>query len=139
MDLAPILARLQSELTDFRVVGGAVDLDAVLASARPATPAAYLMPLAEAGGENTLSSDLQELEVTLAVILAVSNRRDATGAAAGADLEALRAQVRQALLGWTPDAATCTPLWFSQGRVLSFSDGVLWWGDEFRFSTYLVV
>lgn len=139
MDLTPILNRLQEQLTGFRLVGTAVDLDAVLSGGVPVAPAAYLVPLSESGGDNSISSDaIQELNVSFAVILVVSNRRDATGAAAVADLESFRALVRDALRGWSPDADTCGPVLFSSGRVLLFDDGLLWWTDEFQLLTELM-
>lgn len=137
MDLTPILDRLKTQMTGFRLVGSAVDLDALADGAVPVTPAAYLIPLGEDGGDNTLTGDLQLLTVDFAVILTLANRRDASGAAAIGELESWRAKVRDALLGWTPDAETCSSPRFSGGRVLHFGDGVLWWSDEYQVSTCL--
>ena len=63
-------------------------------------------------------------------VACIEKRADAKGAAANVDLEALRAAVRTALLGWS--APSCDPFEFAAGGLLAFRDGFLWWQDAYR-------
>jgi hypothetical protein len=89
---------------------------------------------AETGGQNRLSRGVyQPLVTTMAVVLAVTNRRDGRGEEGMTELEARRRQVRDALLGWIPpgqdDPVTC-----GRGRLLALDEATLWWSDEFNTS-----
>lgn len=137
MDLSPVLARLKSQLTGFVLVGSAADLDAV-GNGVVAAPSCFLLKLSESAEDSQLLGVVdQRLTVGFSVIVVSANLRDATGAAAVAGLEALRAQIRTALLGWVPDPAVGEPVRFSSGALLRFDDAKLWWADEFRVTTYL--
>lgn len=133
MDLSLILARLKDQLTGFKQIGASADLDAAIEGA-VAMPAAFALPLAESAGPNgTLGITRQRISQAFGVVLVVSNRRDAQGAAALNDLAALRLQLRQALLGWAPHATTGEPVLYTGGRLLRLDgDGRLWWIDEFQ-------
>lgn len=136
MDLAPLIERLRAQLTGFKAVGGAADLDAIGNGVVP-SPSCYLFPMAESADDNaTFGRFEQRVRVAFAVVLAATNRRDATGAAALADLEALRRDVKGALVGWPPDPVTGEPVHFTGGHLLRFEDGLLWWADEFIVTTY---
>jgi hypothetical protein len=41
------------------------------------------------------------------------------------------------LLAYVPDANTGDTVNFSNGRLLQFEDGLLWWGDEFAVESVL--
>lgn len=137
MDLAPVITRLKAQLTGVKQVGGAAELDAA-ADVAPPMPSAFVMPLAETGEPPSMAwIHEQRIAREFSVVLVLANRRDATGAAATQDLHALRMQVRAALLGWSPDPGTAEAVSFTRGRLLRFSDGRLWWADEFQsFITY---
>ena len=135
MDVSPIITRLKAQLTGFVVIAGSADLSAATDTA-PATPAAYVLPLAETGVDPDLAGVYhQRLVQEFAVVLVVANLRDATGAAAAVDLQARRLQVRSALLGWVLDASNGEMVAFTAGRLLEFKDARLWWTDEFRLMT----
>lgn len=137
MDVTPIIDRLREQCPPplFKAVGGAIELDAAIQSA-PATPCAWVMPLAEkADAPHLASYQAQLVTQDISVVICLTNRRDATGAAAAQDLKSLRLAVRAALLGWAPDGETGDPLAFTGGRLLRFDDGRLWWADEFRVMT----
>ena len=135
MDTSPVITRLRAQLTGFKSVGGAAELDAA-ASIAPATPSAFVMPLAETAEAPSLAGiHDQRIEQSFAVVIVLANRRDATGAAAAQDLHALRMQVRAALLGWVPDASNGETVAFTSGRLIRLDDGRLWWSDEFRVYT----
>lgn len=136
MDVTPIIVRLRAQLSGFVVIAGAAELDAAIAHA-PSPPAAYVIPLAETADEPDLSGiHHQRLVQEFAVVLVVSNLRDATGDAAAADLQLKRSAVRVALLGWAPDASDGETVAFVSGRLLQFVDQRLWWTDEFRVMTH---
>lgn len=137
MDLDLVIARLKATLTGFKAIGGAADLDAAIGAA-VAVPTAFVIPLADsARPSESLGFHEQLLSVAFGVVLVASNRRDTTGAAALADLGALRAQVRDALAGWAPIAAEGLPVQIAGGRLLRLDgDGRLWWSDEFTLQTY---
>jgi hypothetical protein len=131
VDVSPVIARLRANLTGFTVVAGSADLEAATAS-NATTPAAYVMPLAESAEPNDmLGLTHQRLTLEFAVVTVVANLRDATGAAATADLNGKRMQVRAALVGWVPDASNGEPVTFTSGRLLQFRDSQLWWIDDF--------
>lgn len=137
MDVTPIIDRLREQCPPplFKSVGGAIELDAAVQSA-PATPCAWVMPLAEKAETPHLASVQTQLVMQdISVVICVTNRRDATGAAASQDLKTLRQAVRAALMGWAPDGETGDPLAFTSGRLLRFDEGRLWWADEFRVMT----
>jgi len=137
VDVTPVIARLAQQAAGFVVVAGAADLDAAIETA-PATPAAYVLPLAESAAASDLTPVVaQRVVMSFGVVLVVANLRDARGAAAAAALERHRAAVRQALLGWVPDAATGEPVEYAGGRLLQFRDQRLWWSDEYRVVGYL--
>jgi hypothetical protein len=135
MDLTPVIARLKAQLTGFVAIAGAADLDHAMAFST-GTPAAYVLPLAEsARGPDMLGVHHQRLTQAFAVVLVISNLRDATGAAAVTDLAAKRTALRAALLGWVPDATNGEPVSFTSGRLMGLEDAQLWWTDEFQVLT----
>lgn len=138
MDVTPIIDQLRlSAAPLFRAIGGSVELDAAVQSA-PVTPSAWVMPLAERPADPHLASAADQIVMLhFSVVICLANRRDATGSAAGQDLQALRLAVRDALLGWAPDQDTGDPCVYTGGRLLRFEDGRLWWADEFRVMTLI--
>ncbi len=137
MNLTPVIDRLKSLLTGFKSIGSAVDLDAAMGGV-VAVPAAFVMPLAEsATALDLLQQTSQRITSLFGVVLCVSNKRDATGAATLVDLVSLRNQLRNALVGWIPDPATAEPVHFAAGRLMRMDgDGRLWWLDEFELVTH---
>lgn len=135
MDLQPILSQLEGAVTGTRKIGGAADLAAIQEGRVPA-PALYVLPMEESASDMAFAGDnIQRVFAKFAVVLAVSNKADAAGAAAVNSIEALRDQVKAALHGWqAPGSTDCVR--FTGGRLLSFSDGVLFWMDEFQTTFY---
>ncbi len=135
MDVTPIITRLRAQLTGWVAIAGAADAAAAVENS-PATPAAYVVPLAEtADAPDLVGVHHQRLMQEFGVVIVVSNLREPTGAAAAAELAARRLAVRAALLGWVPDASTGETVAFVAGRLLEFRDQRLWWTDEFRVMT----
>ena len=138
MDLGLVIGRIRAQLPGLKGSGGSADLEAAMAGVL-AVPAAFVIPLGESAERSaTTLVTRQRITHNVGVVLAVSNRRDAAGAAALSELAPLRLALRAALVGWAPDAAEGEPLQFERGRLLRLAgDGRLWWMDEFFFlSTY---
>jgi hypothetical protein len=137
MDLSPILARLRGQLTDMAVIGGAADLSAV-EGGYVATPACYLVAMSESAEDNLLLGGFeQRLSISFSVFVVVSSLGDVAGETAMAALEPIRTQVKAALLGWVPEPTIGEPIRFAGASLLKLDAGLLWWADEFRFTTYL--
>lgn len=133
LDLSLILDRLKTTLVGFKTVGESADLDLAIDSPM-AAPAAFVLPLAESATHVDMTGGTQQRITQLfGVVLCVSNRRDARGAAALTDLNALRLQVRAALVGWIPEPAQHEPVHYVAGRLMKMDgDGRLWWLDDFE-------
>ena len=132
MNLAPIVERLRSEATALKVVGGAAQY-AQAAANLTNNPGAFVLPARDMPSANPFMNQVVEQVVPteFAVVIGVRNLADATGAAAVDALSPVRASVRDALLGWTPDGAEmgCE---FAGGELVDFINGVLWWNDTYR-------
>jgi hypothetical protein len=136
MDLSLIIARLKSQLSGLKSIGGSADLDSAIAG-QVFPPAAFVLPLTESASQNEmLGSTEQRITQTFSVVHVINNRRDAVGAAALDDLVALRTALRVALVGWVPDSTNGEPVTYTGGRLLRLDgDGQLWWSDEFQLIT----
>lgn len=135
MLLAPIITQVQTVGVLKRVLG-AVDF----ASAQQdisGLPVAYVIPLSDAAAPNRLLSGAIEQRVTerFGVIVAINNVRDVRGQAAKEDLESIRGQIINALIGWQPDQGY-DPIEYGGGRILSLVNTVLWWQLEFVTAYY---
>jgi hypothetical protein len=137
MDLDLVVARLKAQVSALRTLGASADLNTAIDGV-VALPAAFVLPLAESASDMGLVSSTGERVLqAFGVLLCVSNRRDALGGAALADLKTLRLAVRAALVGWVPDASNGEPVLFNAGRLMQMDgDGRLWWMDEFQLITY---
>ena len=138
MDLQFVIDRLKAQLSGVRQLGGAADLDTAL-NGSVSVPAVFVMPQAEKAAVTPMSTGVvrQTFALNWGVILVVSNRRDASGAAALTDLASLRQALRLALVGWVPDASTGEPVYATGGQLLRLDDeSRLWWVDSFELKTY---
>jgi hypothetical protein len=137
-DLSLVRARLKAEAPGLRIVAGAADLAALRDAPPLVLPAAYVLPLSESPGRSTSGTVLvsQRNAVRFAVVLAAANLRDARGEAAQDDLRVARESALAALIGWEPDPAI-EVIEFAAGRLVSLSDQVLWWQDEFLTAHWL--
>lgn len=136
MLLQPIADQLRTVVTDFRKVAGAANFAAAQEDLK-ATPAGYVVPLADNAQPNTVLGYSVEQHVIerFGVILAVSNARDVRGDAVNAPLEHLRKNVIQALLGFQP-AADYDPIQYGGGQLLALDVTTLWWRVDFITGYY---
>lgn len=121
------MARVVAHAPAFGLVGTAADLRAALAQKPNKTPAVYLVSQ-ERGGPVKYSGPTlvqQDVNVAIQAVLFVRNvggERAGTGAAA--EMSACVTQLRQALIGWSPDDAT-EAVSFQAGRDESYDAGHL--------------
>ncbi len=136
MELAPIVARLESQLSGFKKIGGAADLEAIGNGVVP-TPSCYVVMTRETASDIDLVGGYEQaITVGFGVVIAVANRFDATGGAAIDVLDALRKQIKAALNRWVPDPTNGEVVRFDGGALVRFDDGLLWWLDEYHVLTY---
>ena len=123
----------------FRMVAGAIEFAAISEAAPPATPAAFVMTVEEASGENQRMGDqvMQRMEADVAVVICTENLADRAGAAAAGDIEELKAVVRGEVLGWQPPSAI-EPMTHVSGALLKARGGLVWFEDRYAAVTYLI-
>ncbi len=130
----PTIARLRAEAPMLKTAGGAVEYERALQNA-PALPAAFVIPGRETATDNEFGNQIveQRVDVDFAVVLAVRNVSDASGAAALESLKPVRDAVCVALLNWQPDAEFygCE---YGGGELFAWKDGVIWWAETYRTS-----
>ena len=111
-------------------VQGAAELGAAEREQRRDT--VFVLYADERAEDNTLVGTVrQRCTVGVAIVLAITNRRDKRGAAALSEIETARAVVMGLLLGWQPPDAH-GPVTYRHGRVLDLNRATLWWQDEYE-------
>ena len=139
MIVEAIIERLRERMKDeFALIDGASELAAVVDTKRPpASPACFVVSMQEEAGDNErMTNVLQRVEMDVAVVLVVSNLTDATGAAARKDIEPLKRQLRETLLGWKPDGAEDV-LTLVSGRMTNSKGGTFWWEELFATAYFI--
>ena len=134
LDLDLWITRIDDNVDDLHGrVSGAAELAAVRESAQT-TPAAWVIPVADdAGGNVLLNAVSQRVTERIGIVFAVRNVRDKRGATAHNALRAIRRAVKNTLIGWLPDPDEAAVV-FSRGRLIDFSDRVIWWQDEYLWA-----
>ena len=124
--IGAVLDRLKAQCASVRLFGRIADLAALDAStgAPKSVPAVFVFVNEEAAAENErINGLLQRNELDVALLIIARNLTDAAGGAAAADIDALRDQVRGALLGWSPDGYA--PFEAVSGRIVGVRAGYL--------------
>lgn len=135
--IAATIQQLQGKRPPFAIVEGVARFAAIRAEP-PAWPAAYVLPLAETASPNARATGghLQQVSISIAVVIICRAVQDPSGAAAVTDLAALRLATQDALLGWTPEGAA-SGYDYSGGELLRAEAGTIWWQDTYTASYYL--
>lgn len=129
----PVIERLASQVNAAKSVGTAADLETALETPPNASPALYVL-IEERGGTAKTApgragpSDgpyVQIVDVVIKLVLLVrSARGERLGTGARELADQVIGQARQALLGWSPEAAF-EPITFRAGRDDSYRGGWL--------------
>jgi hypothetical protein len=129
LNLAPIIQRLTEKVTANQI-GGAARY-AVTTTDTKAVPALFVIPLADSAGANKWANGVaQKVKSTFGVVIGARNLKDEKGAAAQSALGGLREAVLASLLGWCPDGCSMA-ITYNSGRLIDFTDGIVWWQDDF--------
>lgn len=125
-----IVARLETlDPQPFLVIEDAAGLAALDRLTK--NPAVYVVTAAEtAAGAKGLRPH-QMVAANVEIIMAVREHGDRRGDAKRSTIEALRADVRRVLYGFTPASAK-TPLIYRTGKLLKLGDSELWWADAYQ-------
>jgi len=133
--LAVVIDRLRAKVPLAKSIGTAADLHTALDVPPNTSPALYVLA-EERGGPGKYSgpATIQNVDVLLKVVRLVrsaSGEKHGRGAREKADQ--IAAQIRTALIGWTPDAAF-EAITFNAGRDDSYHGGWLAGQELFRTS-----
>lgn len=122
--------------SSFTQIGMAAELNALADLPRTA-PAAFLIPVGEqATPTELLKKSAQRHTCVFDVLLIVRHAGDASGTRSSAALQALRADVQDALVNWQP-ATDCGPVQFANGSLADLVDGTTIWQDQFTFDRWV--
>jgi hypothetical protein len=137
LSLDPVITRIKLLVpATFKKVGGAADLGAALRELKQ-EPAAFVIQQADAPQANTLANGVSQFtRQRFAVLIGISNLRDASGEKAQTELAPIRDTLFTQLIGWAPDADR-DPCTYAGGRIIRLSDRVLWWQDNFDTAYYI--
>lgn len=130
--LPSLITALRASGTPFRFVGGAIDLVTAGDQVKQ-FPAAYVLPLADGAGANTLASGnavSQQLSERFGVMYAVRNVKPGAGADAQEDLRNAIEWARTALVGFQIDANRDL-VSFEGGDLVNFESEIAIWMDRF--------
>ncbi len=131
IDLAALRTTLSTALAPVPVQG-AVEFAAIAATGLARAPLVWLVPLDERAQANVLNQGVhQQITVTLGVVYAVRDVRDAQGMNAADSLSTLRNTVLTTLINHFPTGAS-EPLTYASGGLLDFQNAILFWQDQFE-------
>lgn len=138
--VADFIARLQAITPPvFAIVEGAADFSTI-ETVPTAMPAAYVLVEEEESGDNERATGpvLQRCEADIAVVIVTDNVSDVSGGAVASDIEALKAAVRAALIGFVPASTQGgDPITHVGGRLISARRGTVWHRELFAAAYYL--
>ena len=123
--------------TPFRLVEGTLSVAQL--QDRPITmPAAYVMPVSSASGENQrMNGVLQMTEEHVAVLIIFENLTAPIGDATTDELEALFKWVREQLIG-----VVLSPFYKAiehvSGELVKARGGIIWWQETFSITHFQV-
>lgn len=134
MNLAVIIARIQSQCPVYASVSGGLNLFSEITNAPPGAHAWVALAAEQAEGTQAQGCVIQKIEVQFSVLTLIrADPADATGNIGYAEIQAARDQLFPALLGFKPDS-TQTPISFLSGNLSEIDNGFLLWEDSFSTS-----
>lgn len=136
MLLPAVIDRLRAACPSLKLVDA---IDEVATDAPPAqAPAAFVLSVRDRADPNRIASGShrQRLEETFGVLLVVRN--PGGKGQATLELEALKDEVRTALMGWLPGDAWTAAGYRDGSLVDALPGGVLWWLQTYGTTRHLV-
>ncbi len=134
MRIGEWMRRLESELDDIEVYTAA---DLASAQSEHRRDAVYVMYSSDDARPSDVAGQVrQQHTVGVDVVSAIRNFRGSRGSEAVDEIERVRDQVLDALVGWTPPSAEGEAIEYRRGRLLGFQDKAIWWQDSFGIFEY---
>lgn len=133
MKLSLIIDALRQYAPSFKGrVAGAAEFQALDGNGKMMLPAAYVIPTGDTVEQQESQTDYyQKVHQGFAVVVVLDNRRDLRGQKAAFDaVDAMRAELFAALLGWEPDADT-HPISYDGGQVVEMNRAALYYQFDF--------
>lgn len=135
------LARLNNPAlgdAKFRTLGLAVNLAALKGVPPKALPAGFIFMAGEEAEENARATGpvLQLVHGLVTLLIIADDKSDARGAAAGDQVEALKAEARRRLIGFVPAGAE-GPMEFDAGEAVDFAANCVWWEERYAVDFYI--
>jgi len=121
-----IVTRLQAETSSFIKIEHAYSM-APVDDLRAETPAIYIYPGEEKAGASEYDSATVQKHIKQAVLFIVGPT---------ANIEALKAEVRGALLGWQPDQYHAA-MELVGGKPSEIQGGYIWWQEAYQSDTQI--
>lgn len=133
-----IIQRLGAEVPALKLIDGAAQFAALEGKGPARDPAAYVFLADEDAAPNACAAGLhiQGLTHTIAVALAVADRRSKAGAEGAAAMENLVDQVKGVLVGWSP-APGFSGFNYRRGRIVRFLKPHVWFQVELSTDSQL--
>ena len=95
-------------------------------------PAAYVIPIRTSGeGQRLVGATNQRLTHRFAVVIATGHAGETSGETASRTAQQVEAELRDRLVGWTPDGCANAVL-YRLGAMTAFEGGRAWWTAEFE-------
>lgn len=135
MNLTPFIEHIQDNCPAFsRRVFGAIELSKAVPSSMK-MPCAFIVPMSERASENTLTGGFsQRFVVQFGIVICVANQKADKGATVQTELEAVRAELFNAILGF--ETADTAPVDFVAGQLGDIDGLHTRWHDVFTTSYY---
>lgn len=135
--LATVPMQTKENRNGLRLVGLAADYAAVASLADFPAPCAYVVLLGESPAQTKSGMSLpgqqtrlaQLVDVSFGVIVAVRNLREQRGEQVLDDLRLQLGEIRQQLLGWTPNVAGGRACQLTEGRLEDYDKSTALWTD----------
>jgi hypothetical protein len=130
-NLRPLIeARIRAQVTDFKEVAGASDLQNITAN-RLSDPGCYVFEESvKIMANRTINSVTHMVTLQFAIVIVLKNVKDARGSDAADVSHGLQNSIRLALLGWKPHSTT-DQMEYSGGVLVSFANGFFIWRDSY--------
>lgn len=137
INIRPLIeAQLVAQTTGFNEISGASDLQSILVN-RFADPGCYVFQERISVNKNTSTSKvIQQIDAIYAAVIVIRNVKDSRGTDAADAGFVLQTDVMTALLNWKPHTEY-TPLEYSGGSLVYFSNGFYVWKDSYKTSTQI--
>lgn len=132
MQLEPIINALRARCPSFSSrIAGAAQYKLLPENAALAVPAAFVMPLDDSPQPSTAQNSIRQMMTdSFAVVVAISNVADERGQTGAHSIDALRAELWAALLGWRP-SDRYDGINYEGGSLLALDRARLWYQFEF--------